>query len=325
MSARGERGRRRTRGQTALGKLPSTAAFDDGKRKSPLTLDERKLVLFLLVALADDRESLAETRRRLLDAYGARDGHWCAGKTKDALTRLLAKSLGQGATRPPPWERIVDIVEVAVPADRLPAVRAQAAALFARSVGQDRPVRGYDGPMAAPAWIEEPVVAVEMIRAGIDDVAGEPADREPARAGSRSLACAGGSGPPIPVARVPVGARGPADGGGGQPIPPHFVPEAREPRHPIDDPAALRQVLLSTSKTVCELADRIEALEASLRQEQTTNWQLRAENQRQRNLLEREFREKYSGVSLDTIRQLINEQLRAGFNPDPSSPRPLRG
>jgi hypothetical protein len=326
VSARDQGRRPRARGQTALGRLPSTAAFDDGRKKSPLTPDERKLVLFLLVTLADDGESLAEARRCLLDAYGNREGHWCAGQTKESLTRLLAKSIGQGATRPPSWDRIVEIIEVVVRSGRRRAVLAQAAALCARSIGQDRPARSYDGPMSAPLWIEEPVVTVDMIRAGIEDVSGEPADREPARPGPWSLVRAGDSELPIPAARVPVDVCGPEGGGdGGRPKPPRFVHEGGESRHPIDDPVALRKVLLSTSRAACELAERVEALEAALRLEQTTNWQLRADSQRQRNLLERGFREKYPGVSLDTIRQLINEQLRTAFTADPPSPRPLHG
>ncbi|MCR6488468.1 hypothetical protein M8542_37135 [Amycolatopsis sp. OK19-0408] len=300
VSARDERRGPRTRGRTALGRLPSTAAFDAGTKKSPLAPEERKLILFLLVNLADDAESLAEARQCLLDAYGDREGHWCAGQTKDSLTRLLAKSLGQGATSPPPWERIVEIVEVAVPPVRREAVLAQAAALFARCVGRDRPTRAYAGPVIAPEWIDEPVVTVEMIRSGgrperAADVLSPVWDAEPVL--------------PIPAARVPADAS---------------VPVERS-RHPIEDPVALRAVLMSMSKTACELLERVEVLGAALKLEQTTNWQLRAENQRQRNLLEQGFREKYRGVSLDTIRQLITEQLRAAYTAEPPSPRPLHG
>jgi hypothetical protein len=276
VSSRGPRRCRRTRGRTALGRLPSTAEFDTAEKESPLTPDERKLVLFLLVALADDRESLAETRRRLIDAYGDREGHWCAGKTPDALLHLLAKSLGQGATSPPPWDRIADIVDVAVPAARRAAVLGQAAALSARIAGEERPVRGYDGPFSVPPWIEEPVVTVAMIRAGLE--AGAEVAR-PAAAGA----------------------------------------------HPIDDPVALREVLLETAKVACELDGRLEELKTALNAERAANWKFRSENQRLRSLLEQLLREKCPGASTDTVRQLINDRLRAVITADPPNPRPLHG
>ncbi|WP_326946901.1 hypothetical protein OG439_47670 [Amycolatopsis sp. NBC_01307] len=288
-----------------MGRLSSTAAFDTDKKDSPLTLDERKLVLFLLVSFADDRGSLAETRRRLIEAYGSREGHWCAGKTEDSLLHLLAKSIGQGATSPPPWERIVEIVDVAVPLARRGAVLGRAAALFARTVGRDRPVCGYEGPLSAPAWLEEPVVTIEMILADGED--GAPGFRE----------------------GVPRGSGGPSDAAEGfddqrreRPV---EVRPADARRHPIDDPVALRKVLLATAKTASELADRVEVLNADLRSEQVANWRGRSENQRLRSLLEQSLREKCPRASIDTIRQLINEQLRPAVVSDLPSPRPLRG
>ncbi|OXM63782.1 hypothetical protein [Amycolatopsis vastitatis] len=249
MSSRGPRRSRRTRGRTALGRLPSTAEFDTAEKKSPLTPDERKLVLFLLVALADDRESLARTRRRLVDAYGEREGHWCAGKTPDALLHLLAKSLGQAAANPPPWDRVADIVNVAVPAARRAVVLGQAAALSARIAGEERPVRDYDGPFSVPPWIDEPVVTVEMIRDGIE------------------------TGPEV----------------------------------------------------ACELDGKLEELNTALDAERADNWKFRSENQRLRSLLEQLLREKYPGASADTVRQLIDERLRAVITADPPHPRTLHG
>ncbi|SEF36929.1 hypothetical protein SAMN05421837_11240 [Amycolatopsis pretoriensis] len=293
----------RTRGRTALGRLPSTAAFDKPGKPSPLNPDERKLVLFLLVTLADDRGSLALTRRRLIDAYGSREGHWCAGKTTDSLLHLLAKSIGQGATSPPPWERIVDIVNAAVPRARRSAVLGQAAALFARSVGWDRPARGYDGPFSPPAWIDEPCVTVEMI-------VGEGVEpEEPVEAPLRA-----GPGPSVPAPRVPG-----AKARGERPL------SVATAAHPIDDPGALRQVMLAMAETTRLLDQQVEALRESLKSHQVANWKLRSENQRQRSLLEQLLREKCPGVSTDTIRQLITEQLRSIITPDPPSPRPLHG
>ncbi|WP_410573992.1 hypothetical protein [Amycolatopsis sp. cmx-4-61] len=299
----------RIRGRTALGQVPSTDAFDTATKKSPLTLDERKLVLFLLVALADERGTLTRTRQRLVEAFGDRDRHWCAGKTEDALLHLLAKSVGRSATTPPPWERIVEIVGVAVPPARQDVVLGQAAALFARSVGWERPTPGYDGPFSVPEWIEEPVVTIEMIVDGWADPAAAPG-----RDGRRPE-----PGPVVPVRRVPPG---PAEGGSPRPVVP------RSPRaavHPIDDPVALREVMLAVAGAAHRLDGQVETLRVSLNAHQLANWKLRSENQRQRSLLEQLLREKYPGATTDTIRQLIAEQLRTIITADPPESRPSLG
>ncbi len=304
MSFREQPRGRRTRGRTALGRLPSTDAFDTAKKKSPLTLDERKLVLFLLVSLADDRGSLARARRRLVETFGNSDGHWCAGKTEDALLHLLAKSLGQGATSPPPWERIVDLVDVAVPRARRDVVLGQAAALCARSVGRAGPAQDYDGPVSVPGWIEEPVVTVEMI------VAGWATGASPLSGETR---------PAVPAPRVPpvpegtAEGRSPGDVAGGPAV------------HPFDDPAALRTVMLAVAGAHRRLDVQVAALRESLNSYRVANWKLRSENQRQRTLLEQLLREKYSGTSAETIRQLIAEQLRSIITAEPPEPRPLHG
>ncbi len=303
----------RTRGRTALGRLPSTDAFDTPKKKSPLTLDERKLVLFLLVSLADDRGSLARTRRRLVGTFGGREGHWCAGKSEDALLHLLAKSVGQGATSPPPWERIVDMVGVAVPRTSRSVVLGQAAALFARSIGWDAPVRGYDGPFSVPGWIAEPVVTVEMIVEGWATGTGKPG-RDGRRADPR---------PAVPAPRVPPRPEGPPEGGAPRGV--TGRPAGSAAAHPLDDPVALRKVMLGISGAARRLDAQVEALRASLNSHQIANWKLRSENQRQRSLLEQLLREKYPGASTDTIRQLIAEQLRSIITADPPESRPLHG
>jgi hypothetical protein len=295
-----------------LGRLPSTDAFDTATKKSPLNLDERKLVLFLLVSLADERGSLTRTRQRLVEAFGDRDGHWCAGKTEHALLHQLAKSLGQGATNPPPWDRIVEMVNVAVPRARRGVVLGQAAALYARSVGWNVPAEGYDGPFSVPEWIGEPVVTVDMIVAGWATGAEDPGP-DVRRAG--------------PVAAVPA-PRVPSE--------PEPLTEDRSPReivtrparataHPIDDPVALRTVMLAIAGTARRLDDEVGALRASLNSYQVANWRLRSENQRQRSLLEQLLREKCPWASTDTIRQLVAEQVRSVITPDPPESRPLHG
>ncbi len=292
-----------------MGQVPSTDAFDTPAKKSPLTLDERKLVLFLLVALADERGTLARTRRRLVEAFGDRDRHWCAGKSEDALLHLLAKSIGRSAATPPPWERIAEIVGVAVPPARRDLVLGQAAALFARSVGWERPVPGYDGPFSVPSWIGEPVVTVEMIVDGWADPAAAPGPdgRGPATQ------------PLVPGPRVPsVPAEGPAP----RPVAPRPL---RAAVHPIDDPAALRKVMLAVAGAARRLDERAETLRESLNAHQLANWKLRSENQRQRSLLEQLLREKYPGAATDTIRQLIAEQLRTVITADPPESRPSLG
>ncbi|WP_103351300.1 hypothetical protein [Amycolatopsis sp. CA-128772] len=313
MSIRKQRRGPRTRGRTALGRLPSTDAFDTESKKSPLTLDERKLVLFLLVALADDRGSLAQTRQCLIEAFGSRERHWCAGKTEDALLHLLAKSIGQGATGPPPWDRIVDMVNVAVPRTRRVVVLGQAAALFARSVGWDRPAEGYDGPFSVPDWIDEPVVTIEMITAGwVTEVAEPTRDARQAEPG-----------PVVPAPREPPVPEGSTEGR--SPRSAVRWVAACAPGNPIDDPAALRKVMLAIAGAARRLDEEVETLRRSLNSHQIANWKLRSENQRQRSLLEQLLREKYPGASTDTIRQLITEQLRSITAASPPETRPLHG
>src|SRR4051794_36842052 len=72
---------RRKQGRTALGGLPSTEAFTNSR----LTPDDRKLILFLLVCLADDDDALTDAYLRLLAAYGDCEGHWCANKDVTSL------------------------------------------------------------------------------------------------------------------------------------------------------------------------------------------------------------------------------------------------
>ena len=95
--------------------------------------------------------------------------------------------------------------------------------------------------------------------------------------------------------------------------------------HPIDDPVALREVLLETAKAACELNSKVEALEKALTAERTVNWKLRSENQRLRSLLEQVLRENRPGASAETVRRQINERLRAVVTADPPNPRPLHG
>jgi hypothetical protein len=156
------RGRRR--GQAVLTKLRST---DDFTHRGRLDIDERRLILFLVTVLADEEGCLTETYRALLAAHAHDGRHWTHGKTVKSLQSRASKYLGRAAERIPAWDKIVDILRVGVPHADLDIVLADAAGLYCRAIGADRPAEDYRGELGLPIWAEADPVTVEMVRAGL--------------------------------------------------------------------------------------------------------------------------------------------------------------
>ncbi|SFW11504.1 hypothetical protein [Amycolatopsis australiensis] len=295
---------RRRQGRTALGGLPSTAEFTNSR----LTPDDRKLILFLLVCLADDDDALTETYHRLLAVYGDREGHWCATKDVPSLRRRVAKFLGKGAETTPGWNRIVDMIEAVLPPTQREQVLARAAALYSRAHQRDKPTRDYTGPVVPPAWADEPTVTVEMIRAELAESAAVPA--------FAALTC------PAPGASTPVTA--PAAG------PVSEQPAAARPVS--EDPAALWEMLWAVVdgfRQRSEELDRVRAQRDLAREQvqnlQAQNWRLRADNHRASRLAEQLLREQHPTVPPETIRLLLDERLESAVSPRPVKPRTLHG
>ncbi|MFD2420900.1 hypothetical protein [Amycolatopsis pigmentata] len=156
------RGRRR--GQAVLTRLRST---DDFTNRGRLDIDERRLILFLVTVLADDEGRLTESYRALLLAHAHDNRHWTHGKTLKSLQSRASKYLGRSAERIPAWDKIVDILRVAVPHPDLDIVLADAAGLYCRAIGADRPAEDYRGELGLPIWAEADPVTVDMVQAGL--------------------------------------------------------------------------------------------------------------------------------------------------------------
>ncbi|MEU4674852.1 hypothetical protein AB0F91_44670 [Amycolatopsis sp. NPDC023774] len=161
---------RRKRGRHALTGLTSTDDFTNARtEKNPggrLREPDCTLRLFCLACLVDDEGALTTAYQKLIRAHGATSGHWCHGKTLDPLRRTISKFLGRGADRIPGWQQIADLLTAALPAEQLPVLLPQAAALYCRATGDPRPP-GYSGGMVTPAWVGPPVVATTVITTAI--------------------------------------------------------------------------------------------------------------------------------------------------------------
>lgn len=146
------------RGQAALARLVTT---DDFTRK--LALDDRKVILFLLVALVDRHDSLTRTYNALKEAHRDREDHWTYGKDVAYLQRSCARFLGGGAARAPRWPEIEDFVTAGVSERNRGRILAFAAGLHCRAANVEKPA-GYDGPIAFPSWVDAPRVSAKQIR-----------------------------------------------------------------------------------------------------------------------------------------------------------------
>lgn len=157
---------RRRRGRRALAELASTEDFTNNTRGGKLGPDACTLMLFCLVCLEDDDGVLTTAYRKLISAHGVDPGHWCDGLDLDALRRNVSKILGKGADRLPKWCQIADLFTAALPASDLAKLLPQAAALYCRATGEERP-SAYAGAIVAPDWIGPPVVSTADIRAAV--------------------------------------------------------------------------------------------------------------------------------------------------------------
>jgi hypothetical protein len=297
---------RRRQGRTALGGLPSTEEFTNSR----LSPDDRKLILFLLVCLADDDDALTSAYQRLLEAYGDRDGHWCSNKDLTSLRRLVSKFLGKGAETTPTWDRIVDMLEAVLSAHLRDQALPRAAALYSRVRQRDKPTRDYAGPVLPPSWADEPTVTVEMIRAELAGPAAAPA--------FAAIAC------PLPVPGVtPITAE--AEATLEQAI-------AVQRQHAGEDPESIWEMLWVVVDAFRQRSDELDYVRAQrdraqgqLQEVQAQNWHLRADNHRLNRVAEQLMREQHSTVPPETIRLLLEERLDSAFSPRSPKSRTLHG
>lgn len=156
----------RGRGQRVLDKLSST---DDFTYRGALSLADRKLILFLIVALIDERQRLTTTYQAVLAKWSTTEGHWAYGKDLNTMGKACAKYLGKSAEKRPPWTKIVDTVQAALPPEEAAETLAIAADLFGQAKKIIRPA-GYEGPIFRPPWAAPDVdpVTVDMIRSHRD-------------------------------------------------------------------------------------------------------------------------------------------------------------
>jgi hypothetical protein len=174
---------RRGRGQAALTKLLTTADFSNEVLEPP----DRKLILFLLVVLADAGGGvLTAAYRAVLHRHAETAGHWSYGKSLAAMQKAGAKFLGQSARQRPSWDKVQDLLEAVLEGARLDAVRAVAAGLFCQAAGLDRPTGSFRGEIDTPQWTREDPLAADTIRRHVATLpGGRPA---PARLESDELA-----------------------------------------------------------------------------------------------------------------------------------------
>ncbi|CRK61729.1 hypothetical protein [Alloactinosynnema sp. L-07] len=154
------------RGRPALSRLRTTADFTNDK----LSPDDRKLVLFLLVVLVDENDSLSESYRAVAEEYGHLPGHWAYGSDLGDLQKKCSKFLGRGARRRPRWEEIRDVLAVAVSDGNRPVITAMAAGLYCRAATLRSPGSGYTGVIRLPSWIDDPEVSRGQIHDSVGAV-----------------------------------------------------------------------------------------------------------------------------------------------------------
>ncbi len=301
---------RRRQGRTALGGLPSTKEFTNSR----LTLDQRKLILFLLICLVDDEDALTGVYRRLIRVHGDRDGHWCANKDLRRLQGMASKFLGGGAESIPTWDRIVDLLEAAPTQLDLERALPRAAALYSRARRRDKPTRGYTGEVLPPAWIEEPQVTVEMIRADL---------AEPAAASAfASIACPAPRDGDDRSADVATPTAGPVHG-------PEQVLTTSAAEPDQDSLQELLWTVVRAFRAASDERDRArqdrDQAEEQAHQLRSENWQMRADNHRHARLTEQLLREQHPTMSPESLRLLQQERLDSAFGSRPPKPHTLHG
>ncbi len=138
-----------------LDRLADTDSFSNPDK---LSLADRKLILYLVVTLADESRRLTGAYEAVLRAYSGVHGHWAHGKPLAVMQKYCAKFLGKSAERRPTWDKVEDVLRAALPADRAAAALAEAAWLFSRAAGVERPP-GYSGELSKPVW-DQPSITV---------------------------------------------------------------------------------------------------------------------------------------------------------------------
>lgn len=167
----GHQPRGRRRGQPLLRRLRSTEHFTNQARLTPA---QRKLILFVAVAIADEDGCVTATCQRLLAAHAHDRDHWTRGHTCTTLRKRVVRYVGRGAERIPGWDWIVDTLRVAIGEADLESVLAEAAGLYCRAIGADQPGPDYAGQIRLPTWADATSVSVEDIRAGLPCLAHPP-------------------------------------------------------------------------------------------------------------------------------------------------------
>jgi hypothetical protein len=186
----------------------------------------------------------------------------------------------------------------------------RAASLYSRARRRDRPTRDYTGLVTPPAWIDEPRVTVEMIRA--------------------DLACADKAEPVAAPAFTGITSPRPAPdaGTGGMPKPVPASPPTAARLRPSDDPESLLEVLWTVvseyRQQTPELDDARNQRDQAMQRVQTVrtqNWHLQASYLRMTRVAE-QLREQHPSLPVETLRLLLEERAESS-SPRPPKPRTL--
>ncbi|MFC6094838.1 hypothetical protein [Saccharothrix lopnurensis] len=127
-----------------------------------LSRDRRRLALFLLVHLADEHGRMTGAYQRVLKRAAGDPGHWAHDRSPGAVRAEVARWIGAGARQDcrPPWDRIADLVEVAVEPGSAPEVLAVARHLHFLATGEPVP---EGEPLKCPDWAAADHVTTTLI------------------------------------------------------------------------------------------------------------------------------------------------------------------
>ncbi|MFT7835237.1 hypothetical protein Q5530_03680 [Saccharothrix sp. BKS2] len=127
-----------------------------------LSRDRRRLALYLLVHLADEHGRMTGAYQRVLERAAGDPGHWAHGRSPGAVRAEVARWIGAGARQDcrPPWDRIADLVEVAVEPGSVPEVLAVARHLHFLATGEPVP---EGEPLKCPDWAAADHVTTTLI------------------------------------------------------------------------------------------------------------------------------------------------------------------
>lgn len=157
----------RKRGQSVLSGLPSTDAFSNHRI---LSVPDRMLILFLVVALADEHGCLTTLHERIAAAAAGDREHWAHGRPADKMPNSTTKWLGRSAVRRPPWKRIEEFLRLQLAPDHLPLVLATAAGLYCQAAGISRPCADYEGQIYLPDWAKHTKATTGSVQSSLRDL-----------------------------------------------------------------------------------------------------------------------------------------------------------